>query len=148
MGDILVIAEAVFLYRGTTSDRLCGARMEYQARQLARGLSANCFLVDILEEYCNEPSRMRGRAGTMACGCGLPRGAKPPHVARGATVCTMAWGAGRCATGGTRRGSQGSAYGFSLGACWLVGVRRRAGSRVLLGAVPFARRGPLLATAR
>ena len=30
--------------------------MEYQARQLARGLSANCFLVDILEEYCNEPS--------------------------------------------------------------------------------------------
>lgn len=28
------------------------------------------------------------------------------HRARGTTVCTMAWGAGRSATGGTRRGSQ------------------------------------------
>ena len=52
--------------------------MEYQARQLARGLSANCFLVDLLEEYCNEPSRMRGRACTMACGFGLAWGTKPP----------------------------------------------------------------------
>ena len=52
--------------------------------------------------------------------------------ARGAAVCSMAWGAGRCATGGTRKGDQNAPpYGFSLGAGWLVGARRRAGSRAL-----------------
>ena len=40
---------------------------------------------------------------------GLLRGAKPPCAravlrVRGAAVCSMAWRAGRCATGGTRRG--------------------------------------------
>ena len=37
-----------------------------------------------------------------------------------------------------------SAYDFTLGACWLVGARRRAGSRVCLGSPPFARRGSVL----
>ena len=109
----------------------------WSIRATAREGCRLIVLVDLLP-YCNEPSRMRGRACTMACGFGLAWGTKPPCrlVARGAAVGTMAWGAGRCATGGTRRGSQGSAYGFSLGACWLAGARRRAGSRVLLGAHP------------
>ena len=51
--------------------------------------------------------------------------------ARGAAVCTMAWGAGRCATGGLGGVTRAPPYGFSLGACWLVGARRRAGSRAL-----------------
>ena len=59
--------------------------------------------------------------------------AKPPCglVARGAVVCSMAWGAGRCANWGTRKGGHAPAYGFLLSAGWLVGARRRAGSRVL-----------------
>ena len=39
---------------------------------------SSCFLVDMLEEACDEPSRFRGCAGTMACGFGLLRGTKPP----------------------------------------------------------------------
>ena len=46
--------------------------------------------MDMFEDYCNEPTRMRGRAGTMACGFGLLRGTKPPYIARGAAVCSMA----------------------------------------------------------
>ena len=64
--------------------------------------------------------------------------------ARGAVVCSMAWGAGRCANWGTRKGGHAPAYGFLLSAGWLVGARRRAGSRVCLGSPPFARCGPVL----
>ena len=46
--------------------------------------------------------------------------------------------------GGTKR----PACGVSFGAGWLAGARRRAGSRVVLGAPPFARRGAVPVTAR
>ena len=42
------------------------------------GCVGSCFLVDMFEESCNEPSWLRGSAGTMACDFGLRRGTKPP----------------------------------------------------------------------
>ena len=135
VGDFRTKSKAAFLHRGFTSDRLCGARMERGAAH-SRGCRTSCFLVDLLEEYCYEPSRVRGCACTMACGCGLPRGAKPPYVARGATVCSMAWGAGRSATeglGGVTRAIRPAVFA----GCMLArGAWRRAGSRVLFGGYP------------
>ena len=118
-----------------------------RARRCPRACRRSCFLVDLLEESCNEPYRFRGCASTMACGFGLLRGTKPPCT-RAAAASARWRGAPADAPPGARRGDQSAPpCGFSLGACWLVVARRRAGSRVCLGP-PFARRGSVLATAR
>ena len=65
--------------------------------------------------------------------------------ARGAAVCSMAWGAGRCATGGSRSGSQALRLRF-FAECRLARGRSapRRLPRVCLGSPPFARRGSVL----
>ena len=112
------------------------------------GCVGSCFLVDMFEESCNEPSWLRGSAGTMACDFGLRRGTKPP-CARAVPRSARWRGAPAVRDRRTRRGDQSATpYGFSLGAGWLTGARRRAGSRALRKSPPFARRGAVPVTAR
>ena len=55
------------------------------------------------------------------------------HRARGAAVCTMAWGAGRCATGGLGGVIRMPRLRFFAGCMLAREARCRAGSRVCLG---------------
>ena len=111
------------------------------------GCVGSCFLVDMFEESCNEPSWLRGSAGTMACDFGLRRGTKPP--------CARA--APRLHDGVGRRPMRHR--GHSEGepsAPHAVFRSVQAGSRALGAAPapacawgpPFARRGPVPVTAR
>jgi len=107
------------------------------------GCVGSCFLVDMFEESCNEPSWLRGSAGTMACDFGLRRGTKPP-CARAVPRSAMAWGAGRCATGGIGGVARRPACGVFVPCRLARRAQCRVGSRVCLGSPPFARCGPVL----
>jgi len=135
-----------FLHRGSAFVKLCGARLETRRDAASRGWPS-CFLVDMLEESCDEPSRFRGCAGTMACGFGLLRGMKTALRARGAA--SARW-----------RGAPADAPPRALGRVTrAVRLRFFAGCRLARGrsamrrlprvlGARFARRGPVLATAR
>ena len=152
MRDAALVGPAVspasrrVLHWGVELGKACGARMETRREQLAM-VSEELFFsghvsVDMFEEYWNEPSRIRGCAGTMACGFGLLRGAKPP-CARTAPRSARWRGAPADQPPGELGGvARAPPAVFSLGACWLTRLGCRVGSRAL--GEPFARCGSVL----
>ena len=88
--------------------------------------------------------RVSARLEDSAPSWAASRREKPPCrlVARGAAVCTMAWGAGRCATGGLGGVTRAVRLRFFAG-CRLA--RGRSAPRRLprCGSPPFARCGPV-----
>ena len=64
--------------------------------------------------------------------------------ALGAAVCAMAWGAGRCATGGLGGVTRALRPAVFVRCRLARRAQCRVGSRVCLGSPPFARCGPVL----
>ena len=131
MGEIRIKPKAAFLHRGTTARELCGGCMETRREQLARLCRTSCFLVDLLE-------RVLQRAIPVSWMCwydGVWFRAASRHEtalrARGAASARWRGVPADAPPGDSEERPEQSAYGFLLGACWLVVARRRAGSRAL-----------------